>query len=133
MDNSSNTSPRDLGAQAASGSPGRIDLANGPSAGFGTVSSSVNIGAGNPASGAHQTIDKVSATAHETVERLASRATSLADRLDEKTRRLANAPQRALAYSTQVVQDHPVQAVASAVLVGYVLGLLSAARWSSQR
>jgi ElaB/YqjD/DUF883 family membrane-anchored ribosome-binding protein len=133
MDNSPNTSSRDSSAQAASASSGRLDAAGSASAGFGTVSSSVNIGAGNAAGGARQTIDKVSATAHETVERLASRATSLADRLDEKTRRLADAPQRALAYSTQVVQDHPVQAVAGALLVGYVLGLLSASRLTSQR
>lgn len=77
---------------------------------------------------AHQTVDRVSATAHETVDRLANSATRLADRLDERTRRLTDAPLRAWDYSRSSVQEHPMQAVAAALLVGYVMGRLSGSR-----
>ena len=78
-------------------------------------------------------MERASASAHEAVDRIAGRAERFADRLDERSRRLTDAPLRALDYATHQVQTHPVQAVAISLAVGYVAGLLSGWRGASQR
>jgi ElaB/YqjD/DUF883 family membrane-anchored ribosome-binding protein len=77
---------------------------------------------------AHRAVDKASGVAHETVDRLASSASRLAGRLDERTRGMSDAPMKAWDYSKNSVQEHPMQAIGVALLVGYVLGRLTGSR-----
>ncbi len=73
-------------------------------------------------------VERASATAHETVDRLAGGASRLADRLDEKTRKLTDAPMRAWETSRTQVQDHPMQAIAASLVIGFLLGRLTGSR-----
>ncbi|MES2978844.1 MAG: hypothetical protein V4731_10500 [Pseudomonadota bacterium] len=80
----------------------------------------------NPSDMAKKAVDSASSTAHETVDRLAGSASRLADRLDEKARALTDAPMRAWEYSRTSVEQHPMQAIGVALLIGYLVGRLSA-------
>lgn len=66
---------------------------------------------------AHHAVERASATAHQTV-----------DRLDEKTRKLTDAPMRAWETSRTQVQDHPMQAIAASLVIGFLLGRLTGSR-----
>ena len=78
---------------------------------------------------ARSAVDRASASAHETVDRLSGSASRLARRLDEKTRKLTDAPMKALDYSKTQVQSHPLEAIGAALLVGFVVGRLTASRY----
>ncbi len=77
---------------------------------------------------ARHAVERASTTAHETVDRLASGASRWADRLDEKTRKLTDAPMRAWETSRTQVQDHPMQAIAASLVIGFLLGRLTGSR-----
>lgn len=85
---------------------------------------------GNPSSGnagnIQRGVDRVSSAAHETVDKLASEATHMADRISDQTRRMTEAPTRALECSKSWVQDKPLEAVGIALAVGFVIGRLTA-------
>jgi ElaB/YqjD/DUF883 family membrane-anchored ribosome-binding protein len=73
----------------------------------------------------HSTVDRVSTAAHETVDKLASSASSVADRFSEQTRRVSEAPTRAVDFSKSWVQEQPLEAVGAALAVGFILGRLT--------
>ena len=75
---------------------------------------------------ARRTVDRLSSAAHETVDKLASSASHTADRFSDQTRRVTEAPGRALDYSKSWVQDKPFEAVGAALAVGFVFGWLAA-------
>ena len=77
---------------------------------------------------ARQAIDRLSTAAHGTVDKLASSATQTADRFSDQTRRLTEAPARALACSKSWVQDKPLEAVGVALALGFIVGRLTGRR-----
>lgn len=77
---------------------------------------------------ARHAVERASATAHQTVDRLANRASRLASSLDEKARKLTDAPLRAWETSRTQVQDHPMQAIAASLVIGFLLGRLTGSR-----
>ena len=75
---------------------------------------------------ARSAVDRLSSTAHQTVDKLASTANSTVDLIADKTRRFAEAPAQALDTSKSWVQDRPLEAVAAALALGFMLGRLTA-------
>lgn len=75
---------------------------------------------------ARTAVDRLAGTAHQTVDKLAGTASSTADRFSEQTRRLTEAPSRALETSKSWVQERPLEAVAAALAFGFVFGRLTA-------
>jgi len=75
---------------------------------------------------ARNTVDRVSTAAHETVDKLANNATHAAERFSDQTRRVTEAPARALGYSKSWVQERPLEAVGAALAIGFILGRLTA-------
>jgi ElaB/YqjD/DUF883 family membrane-anchored ribosome-binding protein len=73
----------------------------------------------------HSTVDRVSTAAHETVDKLASSASHAADRFSDQTRRVTEAPSRAVDYSKSWVQERPLEAVGAALALGFILGRLT--------
>lgn len=84
----------------------------------------------------HSTIDKVvdptlnavnrlSSAAHESVDKLADSANQTADHIASRTRKVTDAPARALACSTAWVQDKPWEAVGAALAFGFIVGRLT--------
>lgn len=77
---------------------------------------------------ARNTVERVSTAAHATVDKLAGGAAHAAERLSEQTRRVAEAPARALDCSKSWVENRPLEAVAAALAIGFILGRLTARR-----
>ena len=73
----------------------------------------------------HSTVDRVSSAAHETVDRIASSATQVADRFSDQTRRVTEAPLRAVDFTKSWVQERPLEAVGAALALGFILGRLT--------
>ena len=73
-------------------------------------------------------VDRASASAHETVDRVASTASRFAERIDERTRRMTDAPLRLWHNSRTSVQDHPMQAIAASLVIGFLIGRLTGSR-----
>lgn len=71
-------------------------------------------------------VDSLSSSAHGTISSLASGASHVADRFADETRKITEAPGKALDYSRNSVQDRPLQAVGIALAVGFILGRLTA-------
>ena len=74
---------------------------------------------------AREAVDRLSAAAHGTIDKMAESASHTADRFSDQTRRVTEAPGRALACSKSWVQDKPVEAVAAALALGFILGRLT--------
>ena len=74
---------------------------------------------------ARNAVDRVSSSAHEAVDKLASTASHSAERLSEQTRRLTDAPAKALETSRSWVQDRPLEAVGLALAIGFIAGRLT--------
>lgn len=72
------------------------------------------------------TVDSLSASAHQTVDSLASSANHVADRFADETRKISEAPGRALTYSKTCIQDRPLEAVGIALAIGFIYGRLTA-------
>lgn len=70
-------------------------------------------------------VDRVSTAAHETVDKLASSASHVADRFSDQTRRVTEAPSRAIDFSKSWVQERPLEAVGAALALGFILGRLT--------
>ena len=75
---------------------------------------------------ARSTVESLSAAAHHTVDSLAGSAGHVADRFADETRKLAEAPGKALEYSKTSIQDRPFEAVGIALALGFILGRLTA-------
>lgn len=75
---------------------------------------------------ARSTVDSLSATAHQAVNSLAGSAGHAADRFADETRKIAEAPGKALNYSKTCIQDRPLEAVGIALALGFILGRLTA-------
>ena len=76
-----------------------------------------------PARGA---VESLSATAHQTVDSLAGSAGHVANRFADETRKIAEAPGKALDYSKTSIQGRPFEAVGIALALGFILGRLTA-------
>ena len=74
---------------------------------------------------ARQAVERLSTAAHGTVDRLASSATETADHFSDQTRRVTEAPERALACSKSWIQDRPLEAVGAALALGFLVGRLT--------
>ena len=75
---------------------------------------------------ARDAINSISSTAHEAVDKLATSAGHTASRLADQTRRLAEAPVKAVEYSKSWVQENPLESVGAALALGFILGRLTA-------
>ena len=75
---------------------------------------------------ARHAIDSMSSTAHETVDKLATSAGHTASRFADQTRRLKEAPTKAVDYSKSMIQDRPLEAVGIALALGFIFGRLTA-------
>ncbi len=95
---------------------------------MGTSGMSGTTGTSGSSEQARHAVERASATAHQTVDRLANGASRWADRLDERTRKLTDAPMRAWETSRTQVQDHPMQAIAASLVIGFLLGRLTGSR-----
>lgn len=71
-------------------------------------------------------VDSLSSAAHQTVDSLASSASHVADRFADETRKISEAPGKAVTYSKTRIQDRPLEAVGIALAVGFILGRLTA-------
>ncbi len=75
---------------------------------------------------ARHALDSMSSSAHSAVDSLASSASYTATRLADQTRRITEAPARAVDYSKSTISDRPLEAVGIALAVGFLLGRLTA-------
>lgn len=74
---------------------------------------------------ARQAVDRLSSAAHETVDKLADSASSTVGRFSEQTRRLTEAPTKAMECTKSWVQDKPLEAIGAALALGFILGRLT--------
>lgn len=143
MDNTPFPRQSDLtGSSSTSGMSSGMDPSGMGQSGLGSTSTGTNMGSGSMGGSgmsgmsggtgtteqARHAVERASATAHQTVDRLANRASRLAGSLDEKTRKLTDAPLRAWETSRTQVQDHPMQAIAASLVIGFLLGRLTGSR-----
>ncbi|HYW56589.1 MAG TPA: DUF883 C-terminal domain-containing protein [Polaromonas sp.] len=75
------------------------------------------------------TVDKVATAAHSTVDKLAGGVSSVAGKLSEHSHLLTDVPLQAVDYSKAYIKDHPLQAVGGALVIGWLLGRLTASRY----
>ena len=75
---------------------------------------------------ARSTVDSLSASAHQTVDSLAGSAGHVVDRFADETRKISEAPAKALGYSKTCIQDRPLEAVGIALALGFIFGRLTA-------
>ena len=74
---------------------------------------------------ARHAIDSISGTAHETIDKLATSASHTASRFADQTRRLTEAPAKAVDYSKSMILDKPLESVGIALALGFVIGRLT--------
>lgn len=101
------------------------DTANAVHRGVDSAGAALHSGIDKVADPARQVVDRLSTAAHGTVDKLASSATHTADRFSDQTRRVTEAPARALACSKSWVQDRPLEAVGAALALGFIVGRLT--------
>ncbi len=75
---------------------------------------------------ARSTVNSLSAAAHQTVDSIAGSAGNAAERFADETRKMGEAPGKALDYSKNRIQERPLEAVGIALAIGFVLGRLTA-------
>ena len=75
---------------------------------------------------ARNTVDRVATAAHETVDKLASNASHVAERFSDQAHWVSETPNRVMETSKTWVQDKPLEAVAAALALGFILGRLTA-------
>ena len=91
-----------------------------------TAGAALHNGIDKVADPARGVVDRLSSTAHQTVDKLASTANTTVDLIVDKTRRFTDVPAHALDTSKSWVQSRPLEAVAAALAIGFVLGRLTA-------
>lgn len=77
---------------------------------------------------ARSTVDRAASAAHNTVDKLASGASSVAGKVSDQAHRFSDVPLQAVDHSRAYIKDHPLQAVGAALLVGWMVGRLTASR-----
>ena len=130
MENVSSPSSNNLDS---AGSMGRSPLVNGMANGAENVitrgvdgaGAALHSGIDKVADPARSAVDSLSSAAHSTVDKLASSANDTANRFTKQTRRLTEAPARALQTSKSWVQDKPLEAVGVALAFGFIVGRLT--------
>ena len=75
---------------------------------------------------AHSTVDRMSTAAHDTINKLAGGASNVADKFSNQARWVSEAPNRALDTSKSWVQNKPLEAVGLALVLGFIVGRLTA-------
>ena len=75
---------------------------------------------------ARNTVESLSASAHQTVDSLVSGAGRAAERFADKTHTISEAPGKLVDGAKSTIQDRPLEAVAIALALGFVLGRLTA-------
>ena len=78
---------------------------------------------------ARSAVNRAASVAHNTVDKLASGASTLAGKFNERSHLLTDTPLQALDYTKAYIKDHPLQAVGAALLMGLVVGRLTASRY----
>lgn len=78
---------------------------------------------------ARNTVDRAASAAHSTVDRVASSATGIAGKIVDQAKSLTDKPLQAVDYSKAYIKEHPLQAVGAALVVGLVIGRLTASRY----
>ena len=91
-----------------------------------SASAAMHDGIDRLANPVRSSVEDLSATAHQKVNALAGGAGHVADRFADETRKIAEAPRKALDYSKTRVQDRPLEAVGIALAVGFIIGRLTA-------
>lgn len=76
----------------------------------------------------HHVVERVSAGAHQTVDRVASGMAGAAQRLDHRIDRVRAAPNQLLEGACEYVAARPLKAVATALVIGWLLGRTGAHR-----
>ena len=77
---------------------------------------------------ARNTVDRAASAAHQTVDKLTDGAGHMVGKVSDQAQRLTEAPRQAVDHAKAYIQDRPLQAVAVAALVGWVLGRLGGRR-----
>ena len=93
--------------------------------GVDTAGAALHSGIDKVANPARSAVDAVSTAAHESVDKMASTANNTADRFSTQTRRVTEAPARALESSKTWVQGKPIEAVGIALAFGFIVGRLT--------
>jgi len=102
-----------------------------------TDSGALKRGVDSAGAALHTSIDKmvdpaldavglVTSVAHGAVNRLSSGATHVADRVSENATRVSEASGRAVESSKSWIQDKPLEAVGMALVLGFIIGRLTA-------
>ena len=74
---------------------------------------------------ARSTVESLTATAHQAVDSLTGSASHAANRFADETRKISEAPGKALSYSKSRIQGSPIEAVGIALALGFVIGRLT--------
>jgi ElaB/YqjD/DUF883 family membrane-anchored ribosome-binding protein len=77
---------------------------------------------------ARNTVERAAAAAHVAVDRMASGASQVASKVTDQAQRLSDTPLRAVDNAKSLIQEHPLQAVGAALLLGLIVGRLTASR-----
>lgn len=103
-----------------------IPPANAVQRGVESAGTALHQGIDKLADPARSAVESLSAGAHQTIESLASAAGHVADRFADQTRKVSEAPGKALDYSKTCIQDRPLEAVGIALALGFIFGRLTA-------
>lgn len=114
---------------ASSGASAASSAENTLQRGVSQAGSSLHESIDKVAQPAHSTVDRAATLAHDTVDKLASGASSAARKVSENAHLFTDAPLQAVDYSKAYIKDHPLQAVGAALLVGLIVGRLTASRY----
>jgi ElaB/YqjD/DUF883 family membrane-anchored ribosome-binding protein len=91
-----------------------------------SASAALHGGVNKMAEPAHQAVDRLSGVAHETIDKFSSGAAHTAEMFSERAQFVTQGPKRALDEGTAWIQDKPLQAVGLALLLGLIVGRLTA-------
>ncbi len=93
--------------------------------GLESTGNALHSGIDKMANPARRVVDGMSSSAHSAVDALASSASHTASRFADQTRRLTEAPSKAVKRSKSMIQDRPFQAIGLALAAGFVIGRLT--------
>ncbi|MEO6321510.1 MAG: hypothetical protein ABIR56_12625 [Polaromonas sp.] len=124
MENSTPTSGNN--PLSPSGNTGSTSSIGAVQRGVDTAGSALHSTIDKVADPARNTVERVATAAHETVDKLASNAAHVADRFTDQAHWVSEAPGRVLEGSRSWVQEKPLEAVAAALALGFILGRLTA-------
>lgn len=91
----------------------------------GGSSNAASRGADAAGSAVHSSIDKVADPARQAVDRMTSVAHDTVEKVASAASRYSEVPAKAFETSKSWVQDKPLQAVGTALAIGFILGRLT--------